>query len=65
MLAYTTARKKSYKENNAELLLKEQKLIYSGFVDGLFDHDNIHKFWVFSYKHDDKAMDTSNMICPL
>ena len=29
---------------NAELLVKGQKLIYSRFVDGILDHDKIHRF---------------------
>ena len=45
MLTNTTAHKKKYKEKKAEflkkkqLLLEGQKLIYSGFVDGIFYHD--------------------------
>ena len=45
----TIACGKSYKEKktdvltNTELLLKGQKLIYSGFVNNIFDHDNVHQ----------------------
>ena len=46
----------------AELLLKGQNLIYSGFVDNIFDHDNIHQFGkeeAFCDDYNDEAMNTS------
>ena len=52
---------------NAELLLKGQKLIYSRFVDGILDHDNIHRFGreeTFSDSYNDETMDTSDYNLP-
>ena len=52
---------------NAEFLLKGQKLIYSRFVDGILDHDNIHRFGreeTFSDSYNDETMDTSDYNLP-
>ena len=50
------------KNENLKLVKRiKVKLIYSGFVDGIFDHDNVHRFGseeAFSDKYDDNAIGT-------
>ena len=48
MLKSIISPKESYKEKktevleNADLLLKRQKLIYNGFMDGIFNTSDLH-----------------------
>ena len=72
MLANTAARKDIYKKNavvlkSAELLLEGLRLIYSGFVNGILNHDNVNKFDTeesFSERYNDEAMNTSDYDLP-
>ena len=60
--------KKAVVLKNGELLLEGLKLIYSGFVDGILDHDNVNRFGTegsFSDRHKDDAMDTFDYVLPI